>query len=161
MVSVMKPNMRPVEKEGQMITSISTKVVIKMCSNADGELRGEIYHVFSDTYFYFKNPYEMLIILEDLFDNLAFPQASVQYRSFSKRTTRAMVEKDRVLLGHNQSRELLGAKKIKFVLHVQYRQNATWQGEVNWVKQNQTRRFRSALELLKLMDEAFDTMDEG
>ena len=158
MAGVMHPRPQWQETEKPMITSISTKVVVKMCSNGEGELSGEIYHVFSDTYFYFNNPYEMLIILEDLFDTLAFPQSAVTYRSFSRRTTKAVVEREPIR-GEKVSHELSGEKKLKFILHVQYRQHATWQGEINWVKQNQTRRFRSALELLKLMDEAFDNLE--
>ena len=50
--------------------------------------------------------------------------------------------------------------KANFVVHVQFRQNATWQGTVQWVDANKTQRFRSALELLKLMDEALDGNDE-
>jgi len=33
-------------------------------------------------------------------------------------------------------------------------QNSTWQGEVLWVEKNRKQNFRSALEMLKLMDEA-------
>ncbi|PWL48650.1 MAG: hypothetical protein DBY36_08935 [Clostridiales bacterium] len=46
--------------------------------------------------------------------------------------------------------------KATFVVHVQYRQNATWQGSVVWAEKNKTQRFRSALELLKLIDSALD-----
>ena len=41
-----------------------------------------------------------------------------------------------------------------FVVHVQYRQNATWQGKVVWTDTKQESHFRSALELVKLMDNA-------
>lgn len=44
-----------------------------------------------------------------------------------------------------------------FVVHVKYCENATWQGEVVWAEENKRRRFRSALELIKLMDSALDT----
>lgn len=43
-----------------------------------------------------------------------------------------------------------------FVIHVQFRKNATWQGEVIWAEQQKKMCFRSALELLKLMDGAMD-----
>lgn len=41
-----------------------------------------------------------------------------------------------------------------FVVNVQFRQHATWQGTVKWAEQNREVRFRSALELLKIMDGA-------
>lgn len=43
-----------------------------------------------------------------------------------------------------------------FVVHVQHYENATWQGEVVWADQNRAQKFRSALELLKLMDSALE-----
>ena len=52
------------------------------------------------------------------------------------------------------------AGKANFVVHVQFRQNATWQGTVQWLDKNKIQQFRSALELLKLMDEALDGNDE-
>lgn len=39
-----------------------------------------------------------------------------------------------------------------FVVNVQFRQNASWQGTVKWAGQNQEVYFRSTLELLKIMD---------
>ncbi|NLW77799.1 MAG: hypothetical protein GXY32_00065 [Ruminococcaceae bacterium] len=41
-----------------------------------------------------------------------------------------------------------------FVVNVQFRQHATWQGTVKWAGQNQEVHFRSVLELLKIMDGA-------
>ena len=41
-----------------------------------------------------------------------------------------------------------------FLVHVQYRQNATWQGEIFWAERQRLQTFRSALELLKLFDSA-------
>lgn len=43
-----------------------------------------------------------------------------------------------------------------FVVHIKYRQNATWQGRVTWADKKQSMNFRSALELLKLIDSALD-----
>ncbi len=43
-----------------------------------------------------------------------------------------------------------------FIINVKYRQNATWQGEIIWAEKNERMYFRSALELLKLIDGALD-----
>lgn len=50
-------------------------------------------------------------------------------------------------------REKFG-EQATFVVHVQFRQNATWQGTIQWLEEEKSRRFRSMLEMLKLMDEA-------
>ena len=44
--------------------------------------------------------------------------------------------------------------KKTFVVKVEFAQNSTWQGQVVWAESNRSVRFRSALELFKLMDEA-------
>jgi hypothetical protein len=41
-----------------------------------------------------------------------------------------------------------------FIVHISQTENASWQGYVTWADQNITRNFRSALELIKMMDEA-------
>ena len=45
-------------------------------------------------------------------------------------------------------------KKATFVIQVQYRQNATWQGQVVWSEKHERTPFRSELELIKLIDSA-------
>ncbi len=47
-------------------------------------------------------------------------------------------------------------KKATFVVQVQYRQNSTWQGQVVWSEKNQSKPFRSSLELIRLMDSAME-----
>ena len=46
------------------------------------------------------------------------------------------------------------ARRGTFVVRVLYQQNNTWQGEVLWAEQNEKQHFRSALELMKIMDSA-------
>lgn len=41
-----------------------------------------------------------------------------------------------------------------FVIHVQFRQNATWQGTIQWVDEKKEQHFRSTLEMLRLLDDA-------
>lgn len=44
--------------------------------------------------------------------------------------------------------------KKTFIVNILNDQNATWQGTVDWVGQKKTQSFRSALELLRLLDSA-------
>lgn len=39
-----------------------------------------------------------------------------------------------------------------FVVHVKFQQNATWQGNIKWTGNGKGENFRSALEMLKIMD---------
>ncbi|MDL2224917.1 hypothetical protein LJC20_01745 [Eubacteriales bacterium OttesenSCG-928-M02] len=56
--------------------------------------------------------------------------------------------------------EAKGAKAT-FVVQIQYQQNATWQGTVVWADKDIQKPFRSALELIKLIDGALEEENEG
>ena len=43
-----------------------------------------------------------------------------------------------------------------FIIKILNKQHSTWQGSVTWVEEQKTQNFRSALELLKLIDGALD-----
>ena len=45
-------------------------------------------------------------------------------------------------------------EECSFEIKVQAVQNETWQGRIHWIEKRQKQDFRSALEMLKLMDEA-------
>lgn len=44
-------------------------------------------------------------------------------------------------------------KKPTFVIKIQCQQNASWQGTIRWLEGSKEKSFRSALEMLKLMDD--------
>ncbi len=45
-------------------------------------------------------------------------------------------------------------KKGTFVVKIEFWQRGTWQGRVIWAEENRSERFRSTLELVRLMNEA-------
>ncbi|MBQ4577883.1 MAG: hypothetical protein IJA84_02365 [Clostridia bacterium] len=45
-----------------------------------------------------------------------------------------------------------------FIVNILQQQNASWQGTVTWVDENKTQSFRSALELIRLID---STLTDG
>ena len=44
--------------------------------------------------------------------------------------------------------------KATFTIQIQFQQHATWQGIITWAEGGRTQKFRSELEMLKLMMEA-------
>lgn len=44
--------------------------------------------------------------------------------------------------------------KATFTIQIQFQQNATWQGTIAWAEGRKSQKFRSELEMLKLMMEA-------
>ena len=51
-------------------------------------------------------------------------------------------------------------KSGTFVVHIKCCENATWQGDVTWAEENKKESFRSALELIRLIDGALDMSEE-
>ena len=45
-------------------------------------------------------------------------------------------------------------KKQTFLVEIVDQQNASWQGSINWLNRNKKENFRSALEMIRLMDSA-------
>lgn len=43
-----------------------------------------------------------------------------------------------------------------FVVRILHRENATWQGEIFWAEENRTEKFRSMLEMVRLIDSALE-----
>lgn len=132
---------------------MSAPNIICNCVNGFNKrgLQGELYHSYSREPCKYDDIVEMLQTMELLYDTLQFPMSSTESRSFfnsRKKFTRkgmAKVMKDEILLDKR-------GEKGTFIIQVQYRQNSTWQGKVVWVEENKTQHFRSALELIKLVD---------
>ena len=51
------------------------------------------------------------------------------------------------------------SQKPTFFVRILYCQNTSWQGEIQWMEGKRTKRFRSALELLTLIQEAVDSSE--
>ena len=51
-----------------------------------------------------------------------------------------------------------GAERNKgtFIIKIINKQNSTWQGSITWVEEQNTQNFRSALEMIKMIDEVLD-----
>ena len=52
-------------------------------------------------------------------------------------------------------------EKETFVVRILNTQNATWQGTVTWTDGRRTESFRSALELIRLIDSTLLEQEEG
>ncbi len=111
-----------------------------------------LFHCYSDTALVFSELGGLLFHIDRMFDSICFPQASTEIRSF----TRKPVEKCLVPDKHRDEADVLAqrGKLATFHVHVQFRQSSTWQGYVSWVEGKKSRRFKSELELLKLIDSA-------
>lgn len=135
--------------------------LVRICVNSSNGLdfEGVFYHRFSHEGVPFSSPGEMMNKIDALYDEINYPQRTVQLRSFGPEPRSARREPVMARKKVNDLTEQTG-ERATFVVHVMYRQNATWQGNVLWAEKGQNCNFRSALELLKLMDSALDQTEE-
>lgn len=120
--------------------------------NIDGEMVGRIFHCYDENPWPFANVVQLLQQMETFFDAISFPQAATETRSFGEtgktgiKQLKKICEIDDVTVHRGE--------KGTFVAHVQYRQNATWQGTLVWVEKECRQGFTSTLEFVKLLDNA-------
>ncbi len=55
-----------------------------------------------------------------------------------------------------------GSDRVKstFIVKIINNQNSTWQGSITWVEEQKTQNFRSALEMIKMIDGVLDGINE-
>lgn len=125
--------------------------------NSGVTFTGRIYHCYNPAPIPFSGLVSIFIKMEKVFDCIGFPQASTETRSFGSRK-KPETPNRKGASKHMQEAEVTSQRGDKgtFIVHVQYRQHATWQGKVVWAEKNKAQNFRSALELLKLIDSALD-----
>lgn len=141
--------------------------VICMDEFCEYDWKGRLYVRSRQEPFIFHGTLELLEALEQFYDRMDYPQASVNGRSFGSAAKNkserragefkeARKQEQEVVLSREQVEENRG-KRATFFVRIQYRQRATWQGQITWAEQHKRAEFRSTLELLKIMDRTEDS----
>ena len=141
---------------------VSAPNLMSICidENENHEKQGRFYHRYSVEPMLFTDLNSLLIEADRLMDKIDYPQASMRSRNFfDTQENRKEKGAERVKTADEILNE--SGKKATFVVNVQYRQNATWQGKVLWAEAGRSCNFRSASELLKLIDGALDEEEAG
>lgn len=135
--------------------NISAPNLIVVCVDQieAGEISGQFYHCYKEDPVTFVSAVELVMRAERLFDAIAYPQASTESRSFFKSKEYQNYNKKRPKQ-QVTAEELLAHKGAleTFALSVSYRQNATWQGEIQWMRDGSRITFKNELELLSGID---------
>lgn len=156
--------------------SLAASSIVRVCCDRfeNGDWSGRFYTRYEAEPVSFRNAGDLLERLEGFYNWLGYPQASMENRSFQKPLRRktskraASVQEnrtgkkgERIVVGEEEAMNKHQGQKATFVVRIQYRQNASWQGQVTWAEQNKTVQFRSALELLKLIDSTEAVTEES
>ncbi|NLZ80496.1 MAG: hypothetical protein GX913_01625 [Clostridiales bacterium] len=117
-------------------------------------LSGRVYHPTYGKAKSFRSLIELLKMMEDLFDNMSYPTASMQIRKFQPEILH--IDKESYGNENGVSMHYLErkGKLVTFSVKVQFRRNASWQGRLRWIDKNREEHFRSILEMIMLMDNA-------
>ncbi|MHC1724023.1 MAG: hypothetical protein AB9836_12565 [Aminipila sp.] len=142
----------------ETITTFLPNYLVCIDKCIDGALIGRIYSGYNKVNsMRFRDLHEMLIIIDEIMDAIQCPGASTNKRGFRS--------DKKIALNRTEIREAKKAmrkfdtgsesgEKATFILQIKFRQNASWQGTVQWVEKKQELNFRSALELIKIIDSA-------
>ena len=140
--------------------------IVNLCVDSYDRERqqGKLYHLYTADGFSFSSLFAAFDRMQRLYDDLCFPQASTEIRSFleDRRKKKRILELPKQRGREMEEMESFDkmtehrGKDATFLIRVKYRQNSSWQGEVTWVDGQKKEYFRSALELVKLIDSALD-----
>jgi len=128
-------------------------------SNGSGDYQGCVWQQYDSQPIIFEGMVDMILQMDKLFDLWGFPQAGLKTRSFVDEVSDI---KHVNILDKSQKLKKIDVqektgKRGTFIVHVKFRQNASWQGEVVWREQNKRMHFRSVLELMKMIDSALES----
>lgn len=113
-------------------------------------LTGRIFNAYLESEITFQSTMEFIKEMNALLGELQFPQSFFENREFHPMSE---------LTHHAAQLTPPAAQKGRlatFTLRIMFRQNSSWQGSLSWLEGKMTESFRSALELLLLIDSALD-----
>ena len=125
----------------------------------EGEMRGRVYSSAEEEPENFTSAIKLVKLVSRIFDEGEGPQSTMKVRGFFKENTADKTTKEQQSTASPKkaitSRMNAHGKEATFRVRIMFRQNASWQGTVCWTEKNYEENFRSALELLMLIDSSF------
>jgi len=143
----------------KQVTASSVKMLVIITSYEDGQLRGRLDSEFFEEPFEFSSLVRMIEMMETTFDTKGYPEKQLLPRTFGKAKKR--MKKNELDLHAYMAG--LPAEQIEteskpatcsFDISVRFRHNAEWQGQIRWIEKEETKKFSSIVDMVKLIDEA-------
>ena len=128
---------------GESVELLNNQIYM-VVNHSDAGLCGQLHHHSIPKPIVFSGIEQLVKYADYIMKQPGFPESTVTYRKFSNGEAE-MKDKPTELVTDYKG-------KATFVISVLYCQNATWQGTVKWVEGEKEEKFRSLLELIKLMD---------
>ena len=139
--------------------NISAPNLINICIDTvdNNDVSGRLYHYYKKEPVPFYSIVELIRVMEELYNEIGFPQASTKLRQFVEDEVQrpyGVKRPDRVITPE----QLLepNGEKGTFITQVKYRQNSNWQGEVYWVEKQEVLKFLDVLTFIKQIDKTLN-----
>lgn len=123
----------------------------------DEKINGRIYHRYQTEPIRIGGILEAVFEIDAFFDRLGYPFPGTESHYFIKHEKAQRIKMTRKLSDEEMLKN--NGEQGTFIIRVEQRQHSSWQGRVTWVEEGKTENFRSALELLKMIDGALDGRD--
>jgi hypothetical protein len=157
----------------QLYIGTPNGIVLHAERGAGHAIRGWFYHAYSREEVPFENADQMIFRMEEFFDSIQYPHPSTNIRTFaetSKKSDKGRFDWAKGQLHTGTGRRLNKRERVmddqellskhgdlgSFIIRVQHRQNSSMQGRLTWVDKNKTVFFRSAWEMIRLIDSALE-----
>ncbi len=136
--------------------STSAPNLVNICVDGvtGGNVYGRLWDHFHECPRQFESAADLLRKIDEMMNEIDFPQESTVVRSFDPPAQREGPKHRNGKEVKNMTIQDERGGQATFIVQIKYRQNATWQGDVVWAEQNRKVYFRSALELMKIIDSA-------
>lgn len=168
----------------QNYIGIPNGIVLCVDQRTEQRLKGRFYHFYSESAMEFVNMDELVFKMETFFNDINFPYPSNSQRVFGGRTWKGrkpgkcggteessgLQESLRLPENRRQQERRMVMKEEEllcrhgdigtFIIRVQQRQNCSWQGRITWSDKNQTVNFRSIWEMIRLIEDALNTVSQ-
>lgn len=105
----------------------------------NGCMSGVLYHAGQLPGIQFKNYLEVMLCMNCIFDELAYPKKTMDYRKFKG------IDFPKPSVQECWSME--EGKAATFSIHVEYRYHASWQGTITWLEGQESQKFESFLQM--------------
>lgn len=148
----------------QPMTALSSnvsKTLVCIDRFENTEISGRLSNPYMESTIPFDGVIDMVTKMENILDAVTFPLSSVRYRRFEdpdKLQTTWMPKREVYRYHEDTIFSTDRGELATFLVQVQFRQNATWQGYVRWLEKEKVQNFRSTLEFIKLLGDATISM---
>lgn len=132
---------------------------MKIFLKVDGVIFGEPYGIWATQPVKkverFKSFIDLITSIDDFYNLNGFVKEGMSQRSLVKKVKSKACKKTEVIVDMTEI-NLTSDKgeKATFIVQILFRQNATWQGKLTWLETGKETKFRSTMEMIKMMDEA-------